>query len=104
MVIVGQVPQQSFMLDRYLQKMAFSTNLQSPLSAVRATSTTVVAMDALSHNAANIIALEQRRGVPMLDLSPMFRAGKRLMWGDEKASWYVDHSHLSLIGSLRLRV
>ena len=101
-VLVGQVPQQGFLLDRTLRKMQFGGLPQGVLATVRATSTTVVAMDALRRNSAQIIAVEQRRGVPILDLDAMFRSNGRLLWGDETTTWYVDHSHLSLPGSLRL--
>ena len=101
-VIVGQVPQQGFMLDRYLQKMQFGALPQGANGAVRATSTTVAGMDALRRNSAKILAVEQRRGVSIVDLDAMFRNGGKLLWGDQNATWYVDHSHLSLAGSLRL--
>ena len=101
-VLVGQVPQQGFLLDRYLQKMRFGALSQGPLGAVRATSTTVVAMDNLRRYSAEIMAAEQRRGVPILDLDPMFRRDGKLLWGDETATWYVDHSHLSPAGAMRL--
>ena len=101
-VIVAQVPQQGFMLDRYLQTMQFGALPQGPLAAIHATSTTVAAMDALRRNSAEILAVEQRRGVPIVDLDAMFRSQGKLLWGAENATWYVDHSHLSLAGSLRL--
>ena len=101
-VIVGQVPQQDFLLDRTLRKMQFGALPQGIMATVRATSTTVAAIDAQRRNSAQILAVEQRRGVPILDLDAMFRRDGKLLWGDETGTWYVDHSHVSLAGSLRL--
>lgn len=100
-ILVAQVPQQQIAVDRVIPWLAYRP--PADLAALIAASAVPVRASAAFSAAADAaLAGAVQPGVTFARFDAPFRTGNRFAWGDGRAAWYTDRSHLSATGARRL--
>jgi peptidoglycan/LPS O-acetylase OafA/YrhL len=100
-ILVAQVPQQQIAVDRVIPWLAYRP--PADLAALIAASAVPVRASAAFSAAADAaLAGAVQPGVTFARFDAPFRTGNHFAWGDGRAAWYTDRSHLSATGARRL--
>lgn len=101
-VLVDQVPQQPFQLDRTINWLEFNPPRNGIAAFISESSASAEFNERLHRFSRRQLQDLAGPGVNFLSFDPLFRSRDRFLWGDARSSWYRDSSHLSKLGAERL--